>query len=43
MPRLKKVHPGTDLGYRRVRAGSGFRYTDADGAVDTLIGEGAAG
>ena len=33
MPRLTKVRPGTDLGYRRVRAGSGFRYTDADGAA----------
>ena len=33
MPRLKKVRPGTDLGFRRVRAGSGFRYTDADGAA----------
>ena len=33
MPRLKKVRPGVDLGYRRVRAGSGFRYTDADGAA----------
>lgn len=31
MPRLKKVHPGVDPGYRRSRAGSGFRYTDADG------------
>lgn len=33
MPRLKKVRPGVDLGYRRIRAGSGFRYTDADGAA----------
>ncbi len=33
MPRLRKVRPGVDLGYRRVRAGSGFRYTDADGAA----------
>lgn len=33
MPRLKRVRPGADLGYRRVRAGSGFRYTDADGAA----------
>lgn len=33
MPRLKKVRPGTDLGFRRVRAGTGFRYTDADGAA----------
>ncbi len=31
MVRLKKVHPGVDLGYRRVRSRSGFRYTDADG------------
>ncbi len=31
MPRLTRVRPGTDLGYRRVRAGSGFRYVDADG------------
>ena len=31
MPRLTRVKPGTDLGYRRVRAGSGFRYVDADG------------
>lgn len=33
MVRLKTVHPGVDLGYRRVRSGSGFRYTDADGAA----------
>jgi DNA topoisomerase-1 len=33
MPRLKKVRPGTDLGFRRVRSGTGFRYTDADGAA----------
>ena len=33
MVRLKKVHPGVDLGYRRARSGSGFRYTDADGAA----------
>ncbi|MFS0866133.1 DNA topoisomerase IB [Microbacterium sp. 179-B 1A2 NHS] len=31
MPRLKRVRPGTDVGYRRLRAGSGFRYVDADG------------
>jgi len=33
MPRLARVHPGVDLGYRRVRTGSGFRYVDADGAA----------
>ncbi|PZU46953.1 MAG: topoisomerase I [Microbacterium sp.] len=33
MPRLRRVRPGTDLGYRRVRAGTGFRYTDADGSA----------
>lgn len=33
MPRLRKVRPGVDLGYRRVRAGEAFRYTDADGAA----------
>lgn len=27
------MRPGLDLGYRRTRAGSGFRYTDADGAA----------
>ncbi|WP_394279335.1 DNA topoisomerase IB [Microbacterium sp.] len=31
MPRLKRVRPGVDLGYRRLRAGTGFRYLDADG------------
>ena len=31
MPRLKRVRPGTDIGYSRVRAGSGFRFVDADG------------
>ena len=31
MPRLKRVSPGTDLGYRRLGAGTGFRYVDADG------------
>jgi len=33
MPRLLRVRPGVDLGYRRLRAGSGFRYVDADGAA----------
>lgn len=33
MPRLRKVRPGRDLGYRRVRSGSGFRYVDADGSA----------
>lgn len=33
MPRLARVRPGVDLGYRRIRAGRGFRYTDADGAA----------
>jgi DNA topoisomerase-1 len=33
MPRLARVRPGVDLGYRRMRAGSGFRYVDADGAA----------
>lgn len=32
MVALKRVHPGEDLGFRRWRAGSGFRYVDADGA-----------
>lgn len=27
------MSPGVDLGYRRVRAGVGFRYTDADGSA----------
>ncbi|MDT3345393.1 MULTISPECIES: DNA topoisomerase IB [Microbacterium] len=31
MPRLKRVRPGVDLGYRRLRSGTGFRYLDADG------------
>jgi DNA topoisomerase-1 len=31
MPRLRRVQPFTDHGYRRVRAGSGFRYIDARG------------
>ncbi|WP_336627126.1 MULTISPECIES: DNA topoisomerase IB [unclassified Microbacterium] len=33
MPRLRTVRPGIDLGYTRTRSGSGFRYTDADGAT----------
>lgn len=33
MPRLRRVRPGRDLGYRRLRSGSGFRYVDADGAA----------
>ncbi len=33
MPRLKRVKPGTDLGYRRLRSGTGFRYVDADGVA----------
>lgn len=32
MPRLKRVRPGTDIGYRRLGSGSGFRYVDADGS-----------
>lgn len=32
MPRLRTVSPSTDPGYRRIRSGAGFRYTDADGA-----------
>ncbi|QKJ18136.1 DNA topoisomerase IB [Microbacterium hominis] len=32
MPRLIRVSPQRDRGYRRVRAGSGFRYIDAKGA-----------
>ncbi|MFJ6678136.1 DNA topoisomerase IB [Microbacterium sp. NPDC091382] len=31
MPRLKRVRPGVDLGYRRMRSGTGFRYVDAGG------------
>ncbi|HWT32672.1 MAG TPA: DNA topoisomerase IB [Microbacterium sp.] len=31
MPRLVRVRPGVDPGFRRVRAGSGFRYLDAGG------------
>lgn len=31
MARLKKVHPGVDPGFLRVKTRSGFRYTDADG------------
>lgn len=33
MPRLRRVRPGRDIGYRRLRSGSGFRYVDADGAA----------
>jgi DNA topoisomerase-1 len=33
MPRLRRVRPGVDPGYRRVRSGTGFRYTDAGGAA----------
>jgi len=29
--RLARARPGEDPGFRRVRAGSGFRYVDADG------------
>ena len=32
MPRLRRVRPGTDAGYRRLRAGAGFRFVDADGS-----------
>ncbi|HKT56063.1 MAG TPA: DNA topoisomerase IB, partial [Microbacterium sp.] len=32
MPRLVRVRPGVDPGFRRVRAGAGFRYLDAHGA-----------
>lgn len=31
MPRLVRVRPGSDRGYRRIRAGSGFRYVDDSG------------
>jgi len=31
MARLKRVRPGQDAGFRRLGAGSGFRYVDADG------------
>lgn len=31
MPRLIRVRPGEDAGYRRLRAGTGFRYVDAEG------------
>lgn len=31
MASLVRVIPGEDLGFRRVRSGSGFRYLDADG------------
>lgn len=33
MPRLTRVRPGVDLGFRRLRSGTGFRYVDADGAA----------
>lgn len=33
MPRLTKVRPGTDPGFRRTRSGDTFRYTDAEGAA----------
>ena len=32
MPRLVRVRPGESPGFRRVRAGTGFRYVDAHGA-----------
>ncbi|MCR2813124.1 DNA topoisomerase IB [Microbacterium sp. zg.Y1084] len=31
MPRLRRVRPGVDPGFRRVRAGSGHRYLDTAG------------
>jgi DNA topoisomerase-1 len=31
MPRLARVRPYDDRGFRRVRAGSGFRYLDGKG------------
>lgn len=31
MPRLVRVRPGRDAGYRRVRSGTGFRYLDERG------------
>lgn len=31
MPKLTRVHPSEDPGYRRVRAGTGFRYIDEHG------------
>ena len=33
MPRLIRVRPYEDPGYRRVRSGSGFRYVDHTGAA----------
>lgn len=33
MPRLRRVHPGDDLGFSRVRSGTGFRYVDANGSA----------
>lgn len=35
VPRLTIVRPGEDAGFRRARAGSGFRYLDAEGAAAT--------
>jgi len=31
VPRLRRVRPGRDAGYHRVRSGSGFRYRDDEG------------
>ncbi|MCT9819313.1 DNA topoisomerase IB [Microbacterium sp. W1N] len=33
MPRLRRVRPGDDPGYRRIRVGDRFRYTDHDGGA----------
>ncbi len=33
MPRLVRVRPGEDPGFRRVRSGTGFRYVDQSGAA----------
>ncbi|GAA3201356.1 DNA topoisomerase IB [Microbacterium terregens] len=33
MARLIRVRPGEDPGYRRIRAGSGFRYADMSGSA----------
>jgi DNA topoisomerase-1 len=33
VPRLVRVRPGEDPGFRRVRSGSGFRYVDQSGAA----------
>ncbi|WP_127473719.1 DNA topoisomerase IB [Microbacterium sulfonylureivorans] len=35
MPKLTRVRPLDDAGFRRVRAGQGFRYVDAKGAAVT--------